>query len=123
MNKIFDPVLHLDSRNREIFELVQSKFLLDFKRSANWEHSVYSVKNTATIFIPAGDFCIDSLTNELLHLFIEAHEVYIGGSLKLIMRQDPMLDRVFDEVLSEHEDFMTRNVVSCSYSNTEDEIN
>ncbi|MBT2561188.1 hypothetical protein J7E50_10130 [Pedobacter sp. ISL-68] len=108
MNNIFDPVLHLDSRNREIFELEKSKFLLDFKRSANWECSVYSVKNTATIFIPAGDFCIDSLTHELLHLFIEAHEVYIRGSLKLIMRQDPMLDRVFDEALSEHDDFMTR---------------
>lgn len=102
MDRIFDHTRLIDSRNEDLFEKVKSKFKLSFEYSFNGEHSVYTIGNSVTFYIPVGVYSADAFTHELLHVFMDYHEVYIGGNFKNTMWKSNTLKKLLDLPLSEH---------------------
>ncbi|MGN8068414.1 hypothetical protein [Mucilaginibacter sp. 22184] len=102
MDSIIDHTKLIDSRNEDLYEKVLSKFELNFEPSYNGEHSVYSIGNSITFYIPIGVYSADSFTHELLHAYIDYHEAYIGGNFKNTMWQSNILKQIFDLHLAEH---------------------
>ncbi|SDP86028.1 hypothetical protein SAMN05428975_3091 [Mucilaginibacter sp. OK268] len=102
MDSIIDHNRLIDHRNEDIFKKVQSKFELSFEPSYNGEHSVYTIGNSITFYIPIGVYSADMFTHELLHAYIDYHEAYIGGNFKNTMWQSNILKQLFDLPLAEH---------------------
>lgn len=102
MDSIIDHTKLIDSRNKDLFEKVQSKFELNFEPSYNGEHSVYTIGNSITFYIPVGVYSTDAFTHELLHTYIDYHEAYICGNFKNTMWKSNILKQLFDLPLAEH---------------------
>ncbi|QNN44491.1 hypothetical protein [Pedobacter roseus] len=100
-NAIYKSKL-IDSRNEDLFQTVDSQFNISFEPSNNREHSVYTIGNRMTFYIPAGEFCIDSFTHELLHGYIDACGVNLTGSLRNSVSGSISLVKLFDTELAEH---------------------
>lgn len=102
MDSTIDYARLIDPRNEDVFEKVQSKFIINFEPSYNGEHSVYTIGNSITFYIPIGVYSADAFTHELLHAYIDYHEAYIGGNFKNTMWQSNILKQLFDLPLAEH---------------------
>jgi len=102
MDKTIDYARLIDPRNEDIYERVLSKFEVSFEPSYNNEHSVYTIGNSVTFYIPIGVYSADAFTHELLHAYIDYHEAYIGGNFKNTMWQSNIFKQVFDLPLAEH---------------------
>ena len=92
----------INDRNRAMFKKVESKYILNFEPSYNGEHSVYTIQNNMTFYIPVGIYSPDSFTHELLHGYIDYHEAFIGGNFKITMWQSNIYKQIFDAPLAEH---------------------
>ncbi|MFB2119904.1 hypothetical protein [Parapedobacter sp. 2B3] len=102
MSNIIDVSSLIDDRNREMYNTVCEKFNVEFEYSANDEYSVYTQGNQATFYIPIGTYCVDSFSHELLHVYLDYHEFYLGGNFKNTMWQSNVFQRLFDIQLAEH---------------------
>ena len=102
MDSTIDHTRLINSRNEDLFEKVQSKFEVSFEPSYNGEHSVYTIGNSITFYIPVGVYSVDAFTHELLHAYIDYHEAYIGGNFKNTMWQSNILKQLLDPPLAEH---------------------
>ncbi|HWW40425.1 hypothetical protein [Pedobacter sp.] len=102
MDSTIDYTRLIDPRNEDIFEEIQSKFKVSFEPSFNGEHSVYTIGNSITFYIPVGVYSADAFTHELLHAYIDYHEAYIGGNFKNTMWQSNILKQLLDLPLAEH---------------------
>ena len=92
----------VDVRNHELWADVCAKLAVTFEESENSEYSVYTIDNSATFYIPQGDYCADSFTHELLHAHIAAKECYIGGNFRMVMWRSRILEPILDTQLCEH---------------------
>lgn len=102
MNTNIDHNRLIDSRNEDIFKKINTRFQVSFQPSYNGEHSMYAIKDQMTFYIPIGVYSVDSFTHELLHGWIDYHDVRIGSNFKLTMWQSNILKQIFDEPLAEH---------------------
>lgn len=100
-NEIYIKKL-IDERNEEIFKKVSEKFVIKFAESNNGEHSVHSINNDITFFIPKSIFDVDSFSHELLHAYMDYYDVRLTSNFKLTMWQSNIFTRLFDTHLSEH---------------------
>ena len=68
----------IDNRNQELWNEIVSKYQVDLQASFNSEYACKSKSNSVTFFVPLNNYCPDSFTHELLHVYIRLKEVYIG---------------------------------------------
>lgn len=92
----------IDTRNEALWYEIVSKYRVEVKASPNSEYSCYSKSDTVTFFVPTNNYCPDSFTHELLHVYIRLKEVYIGSSLNLTISTDNTLRSIFNDRLLEH---------------------
>jgi hypothetical protein len=92
----------IDKRNESLWDEINSKYQVDLQPSSNSEYACYSKSNTVTFFVPTDNYCPDSFTHELLHVYIRLKEVYIGSNLILRINSSRVLQRVFNDRLLEH---------------------
>lgn len=102
MNNAIDSSKLIDSRNQDLFEMVCSKFDVTFEPSYNGEHSIFTIQNQITFYIPVGVYSIDSFSHELLHGYIDYYGINITGSFKNTMSSSNLLSKIFDTALAEH---------------------
>jgi len=91
----------LDSRNRDIWQTVSSKYNITLKLSPNAEYSIYTQNKDATIFV-TNDCCVESFTHELLHLYLDVKEVFVGPCLNFSRYGKPKLSLILSNNLVEH---------------------
>jgi hypothetical protein len=102
MNNAIDQSKLLDGRNQDLFELVCSKFEVTFELSPGGHHSIYTIGNQITFYIPEGDYCVDTFSHELLHGYMDYCGVNITGNLKNTISASNLLSKIFDTDLIEH---------------------
>lgn len=102
MNNAINQSKLLDSRNQDLFDLVCSKYEVTFEPSPWGHHSIYTIGNQITFYIPEGDYCVDSFSHELLHGYMDYCGVNITGNLKNIISASNLLSKIFDTDLIEH---------------------
>lgn len=92
----------IDKRNSSLWDEISSKYEVDLQPSQNSEYACYSKSNSVTFFVPTDNYCTDSFTHELLHVYIRLKEVYIGSYLILRINSSKVLQRIFNIRLLEH---------------------
>lgn len=97
----FDIQPYLDHRNQALWNEISSHFHLDFQYGADGYKVFTSSTNEATIYLPYGPPCKESLTHELLHLLLAKRGIHITGSLA-IQLCEPIFDGIFQPGLAEH---------------------
>lgn len=102
MNNAIDSSKLLDSRNQDLFDMVCSKYEVTFEPSFSGHHSIYTIGNRITFYIPDGDYCADTFSHELLHGYIDYYDINITGNLKSIISGSNLLSKIFDTGLIEH---------------------
>ncbi len=102
MSTTIDVSKLIDDRIRDLYNLVSEKFDIEFTYAGNDEYSVYTQENNVTFYIPVGTYCVDSFSHELLHVYLDYHEFYLGGNFKNTMWQSNIFQRLFDIKLAEH---------------------
>lgn len=102
MNNAIDSSKLIDSRNQDLFYMVCSKFAVNFEFSPVGHHSIYTIGNQITFYIPEGDYCVDTFSHELLHGYMDYCGVNITGNLKNNISGSNLLSKIFDTDLIEH---------------------
>lgn len=92
----------IDSRNQKLWDDINSNFLVTVEASSNNEYSCYCQSDNVTFYVPAGDINSDSMTHEMLHVYLRMKEVYIGPNLTLTLSGSRILSKIFTPVLLEH---------------------
>ena len=65
----------IDKRNETLWNEIVSKCQFDVQASANAEYACYSKSDAVIFFVPLNNYCPDSFTHELLHVYIRLKEV------------------------------------------------
>jgi hypothetical protein len=92
----------LDNRNLELWNRLNSRYKILLALSPDKTYSSFVKGETATIFVPLDDYCADSFTHELLHIYLHSKEVFIGAHIKLIVRSNHILSQIINEDLGDH---------------------
>lgn len=91
----------IDRRNLELWTTLKSKFEIEIIKENRDTHSVFTKKDKATIRVPFRP-SIDSFTHELLHIFMKLKDIYVGGTITLHVKEDPILSKFMSDNLTEH---------------------
>ena len=92
----------VDGRNEFLWQEIMSKYEVKIEPSLNSEYSCYSKSNSVTFFVPINNFCSDSFTHELLHVYIRLKDVYIASNLILRVSASKVLSKIFNHKLLDH---------------------
>jgi len=95
----FDSIL--DSRNTELWNGLNNYFEIDIHIHEKPFAEVFSKSKQVKIYVNK-DIDSSSFTHELLHLWIEQKEIYIGSTFKLIVEENKKLKKVFSDNLLIH---------------------
>jgi hypothetical protein len=102
MNHTIDVSKLIDHRNKDIYDQISSKLTVAFEPSFNGEHSVFTINNDVTFYIPVGVHSVDAFAHELLHTYMNYHGVFIAGNFKNTVWQSNILKQLLDIPLAEH---------------------
>jgi hypothetical protein len=92
----------LDKRNAELFEEVSKKCKITFEYSSENNYACYSEGQSSIIYVPKYNQSIESLTHELLHIYLRTKEMYAGGCLTRMINESKELEQLFDKELIDH---------------------
>jgi len=91
----------LDQKNFELWNEIQKHFKIEIYQHEKPYSELFSQKKHVKIYVNK-EIDSASFTHELLHLWIEQKEIYIGSSLKLLVEEDIKLKKIFSNELLNH---------------------
>ncbi len=91
----------IDNRNRDLWSAVTAIYNVELQPSANDEYLVFTEGKNAIIYV-AKDKCIDSVTHELLHIYLQIKHIYIGSTLLMSAYGHDKILKFFVPRLIEH---------------------
>jgi len=91
----------IDSRNNELWCELQKSFEIEVYLNDTPYAEMFSKNKKVQIFVN-NDIDSASFTHELLHLWIEQKEIYIGSTFRLIVADNKKLLKVFSDNLLKH---------------------
>ena len=97
-----DTNLLIDNRNKDLWAEINKVQDIDIHLVDGTIYSVYTKSGKSTIYVPKNKIKPASFTHELLHIYLSTKKVFIGGSLKLSIKGNPNLSRIFSDNLLEH---------------------
>ncbi|GAB3202204.1 hypothetical protein ABID22_003819 [Pontibacter aydingkolensis] len=92
----------VDERNQKLWNEIDQKLNVKLSPSLNDEYSCYSQGQDIIFYIDENNFCKDSFTHEMLHVYLRLHGLFIGAGLKNTIIQSRILSNVFSSGLIEH---------------------
>lgn len=92
----------VDNRNIDLWNEITSKYEVDVQETINSNYGCYSESKTVIFYVPQNNYCPDSFTHELLHIYIRLKHVYICSNLILRVASSNNLKRIFNARLLEH---------------------
>ncbi len=92
----------IDSRNRALWEDLNTTYEITLVESTDIEYRCYSEMNKSIIYVPLNNYCPDSFTHELLHIYLRKKEIFIGANFQLTIASSKILNNIFSSGLLEH---------------------
>jgi hypothetical protein len=92
----------IDHRNEKIWNLLSKHYNIQIANSFNNEYGCFSKNSDAIIYVTPNNISKDSFTHELLHIYLNYKEFYLGNSIKILINQDKILSKLLSENLLEH---------------------
>lgn len=92
----------VDNKNSDLWNELQAVQRIEIQFEKRKEYYAFSQNDKSVIHIPDNDINPASFTHELLHIYLRTKKVFIGGGLKLSIKEKPTLSRIFSEALLEH---------------------
>lgn len=92
----------IDDRNNRIWNELKQKYNFEIDKSNNHEYSCFIQAKKVIIYYDDSNICKDSFTHELLHVYLNSKEFYLGNNLNLIINNDANLSRILSKQLIEH---------------------
>jgi hypothetical protein len=91
----------IDLKNKDLWSDLQHSFKITVEYHDQPTAEVFS-KNKEVQILVNKEIDSATFTHELLHLWIESKEIYIGSTLKLLIRENLKLSKVFSPMLLDH---------------------
>lgn len=92
----------IDNKNSGLWNELLKVHEIEIRLEDCKEYGAFSQNGKTVIHVPQNNISPASFTHELLHVFLRVKKVFIGASLKLCIREKPILSRIFSQGLLEH---------------------
>lgn len=92
----------IDHRNQKLWDSLSGSFDITLQFHDSNEYACYYRSKVAIMYIPVSYYSIPSFTHELLHLYLDSKNIYIGAYLKLRFKANDSLVTTFTDDLLDH---------------------
>ncbi len=92
----------IDLRNEKLWNALNENYNISFAESHNGEYGCYCKEKDVIFYVDNKNYCKDSFTHEMLHVFLKLKNNYIAASLEMTVRQSKILSSAISFQLLEH---------------------
>lgn len=87
----------IDNRNSDLWLSLNQSFNISVEFSADEIYSCYTKSGCAIIYVDRNNLNPESFTHELLHLYLDQKDFYLGSSINNLIVNDQELNKVFSQ--------------------------
>lgn len=92
----------IDNRNLELWNTLRSIHEFEIHKENRSDYLSFSINDKTIISVPFDNLDSASFTHELLHVYLRTKKIFIGGSLKLSIKSNQTLSKIFSNDLIDH---------------------
>ena len=87
----------IDIKNSELWNSLNKSFNISVEFSEDEVYSCYTKSGNAIIYVDRNNLNPESFTHELLHLYLDQKDFYLGSSIQNLIINDECLNKIFSQ--------------------------
>lgn len=92
----------IDNKNLKLWNSLRMIHEIEICKEKRHDYLAFSKNNKTVIYVPFDNINPTSFTHELLHIYLRVKKVFIGGGLKLSIKESKKLSKILFDSLIDH---------------------